>query len=104
MIFNKKKNEYKEVSFEGDKLKIFRAEQIPDGLLKANQIERDTPGFKWMDKEKEWHHVARVPKIVMDRLYREYPEEMREPGNKFLYEWLDREENHIWKTYKGKLA
>src|SRR5688572_181489 len=104
MIVENTEDKFKEVSFEGDNLKIVRAERIPDGLLRANKIQRDTGEFSWMDKEKAWHHVARIPKIVMDRLYREYPEEMRDPESKFLYEWLDREENKLWKSFSGRLA
>lgn len=104
MIISSDKTKFKEVSFEGDNLKIFRGEVIPDGLLRANKIQRDNGEFNWMDREKEWHHVARIPKIVMDRLYIEHPEEMRDPESKFLYKWLDREENKIWKTFAGRLA
>lgn len=104
MIVYSDNDKHKEVSFEGDDLKIFKAERIPDKFLKENQILRESGQFHWMDKEKEWHHVARIPKIVINRLYKEYPEEMREPGNKFLYEWLDKPENQIWKTFGGNLA
>jgi len=104
MIVKNTNKEFKEVSLDGDNLKILRAERIPDGLLRANQIQREAGGFNWMDKEKEWHHVARIPKIVMDRLYREYPDEMQDPESKFLYRWLDLPENKVWKTFAGRLA
>lgn len=103
MIIKNTATEYKEVTLDKDHMKIVRGERIPDGLLKANKIARDTFGLKYVDKEKEWHWVARVPKIVIDKLYREYPDEMKSEGSKFLYEWLDRPENNIWKTFEGKL-
>lgn len=104
MIIYSDNNKHKEVSFEGDNLKIFKAERIPDAFLKENFAARESGQFHWMDKEKEWHHVARIPKIVMNRLYREYPTEMRAAGSTFLYEWLDRPENKIWKTFAGHLS
>lgn len=104
MIVYSDNEKHKEVSLEGDNLKVFTAERIPDQFLQENKILRDSGQFHWMDKEREWHHVARIPNIVMNRLYRDYPEEMREPGSKFLYEWLDSEEGKIWKTFKGRLA
>lgn len=91
------------ITYQDDKYVITRHERIPDGLLKANQIARETKGLKYVDEEKEWHWVARIPKVVYDQLLFDYPDEMKSSESKFLYEWLDRPENQIWKTFKGNI-
>jgi len=93
-----------ELTFEGDKFKILRTELIPDGFSKSLEIMRAEKGLKYVDQEKEWHLAARIPKVIFDRLWRDFPDEMREPGSKWLYKWLDTDEGKVYKTFAGKLS
>lgn len=104
MIIKKTATEHKEFSLEGDKFKILHAEKIPDGFMASLEILRKEKGLKWVDKDKEWHMVGRIPKIIYDRLWHDFPDEMRDPDSKWLYEWLDTDEGKVWKAFTGRAS
>lgn len=100
MIVSKDGTKYRQLEYQGDKFRMFHAELIPDGFLKANHELRKNK-LSTMSADGEFMLVARVPTLLWIKWKREHPE-LSDPDpdyrDRFLWKLLRKEENEVFRT------
>lgn len=82
---------------------VVATEQDVQPVIEANKAKfnQNTGGFKG-----DMHHVARIPMVVMEQLFREGLVDVsgRPTDERRFLAWLDDPANRAWRTKPGRLS
>ena len=85
---------------------IVESKQDVTSIMKLNKIQRNETDIKFnskYDRTNRWHHAARIPNIVVDKLMRETaPSGLKKWfDKKYMKKWLNDPENRVWRCGGG---